>query len=135
MAAGRTSRRSAAWATRTECKTLTLFRPGRARMDVSATAALTSQDTLSPIRIAHQVRQDIWRALARVRGYSPVVQVVGRDGALIVTAGGMLTSGNVPHASIKARLSEVLQNPANRARWCRFARVRRVETKASDVED
>jgi len=84
-------------------------------------------------RVAHQVRQDVWRALRRVRGFAPAVAVTvtERDAAsgaasgaesagLRVRAGGAV-AGRVP-PDTAARIAAVLEDRANRARWIAFAR-------------
>ncbi len=101
-----------------------LSRPGRTRLDVSAETELSSAGPVSLTRIAHQIRQDIWRALRRQRGFSPIVRVALQPDSLKVTAGGMLTIPNAAKAHLEKTIEEVLQKPANRLRWCRFARLK-----------
>lgn len=98
---------------------LTLCRHLPPRFDVSSRTVLPA---CAPLRLAHQVRQDMWRALQNVRGFSPVVRVTPQDGALMVEAGGRaigVTTG------LAARIEAVLEAPARRARWVRFARAGR----------
>ncbi|MEM9550547.1 MAG: hypothetical protein AAGA05_05195 [Pseudomonadota bacterium] len=95
---------------------LTLMRHRPARFDLSAETQLPLADMLS---MAHQIRQDVWRVLQRVRGFSPVIHIL-RDGAgLHVLAGGRA------HAPIPAnapmRVQAVLNDPANRSRWIAHA--------------
>lgn len=45
---------------------LTLSRQLPARFDVVASTTLPEGD---PLRLAHQIRQDMWRMLKRVRGF------------------------------------------------------------------
>lgn len=71
-------------------------------------------------RVAHQVRQDIWRALRHLRGFAPAVRVAEGACGLRVTAGGQV-DGAWPRAQAEARIAAVLENPANRARWIRWA--------------
>jgi len=87
------------------------------RFDVSAETRLPSAP---PVRIAHQVRQDLWRALRRLRGFAPVVSVVPCDGGLHVVAGGAV-AGAVPPGT-DARIAAVLEDRGNRARWLAHAR-------------
>ncbi|WP_272009399.1 hypothetical protein [Roseovarius sp. ZX-A-9] len=72
-------------------------------------------------RIAHQVRQDIWRALRGLRGFAPAVRVERTPAGLNVTAGGQVAC-RFPRAEAEARLHAVLENAGNRARWLRCAR-------------
>jgi len=102
---------------------LTLCRQTPPRFDVSARTTLPAAD---PLRVAHQVRQDLWRSLQDLRGFSPVVQVVtGADG-IEVTAGGRLTT-RAP-ANITDKISTVLEDPAKRHRWVQRAQVRQGQT-------
>lgn len=99
---------------------LTLARRVPARMDVQAQTVLPGM--LRRGRVAHQVRQDLWRALRRVRGFSPVVQVSRHPEALLIRAGGQI-DGARP-AGLCERIAAVLENPANRARWIAHGGVR-----------
>jgi hypothetical protein len=96
---------------------LTLARHVPVRFDVSAVS-------LFPMchagRLAQQVRQDMWRALQRVRGFSPVVQVERLDAGLRVTAGGRVPQASIS-ASVVQRLDDMLADPIARARWVRWA--------------
>ncbi len=70
--------------------------------------------------MAHQVRQDVWRALQNLRGFAPAVRVERAGQALRITAGGQV-DGRFSKAAAEARIAEVLDDPANRARWQRWA--------------
>ena len=95
---------------------LTLSRRLPARFDVAAETALPAGD---PLRLAHQIRQDMWRKLQSLRGFSPVVEITADGQGLKVRAGGQVT-GRVPgHAA--GQIAEILENPASRARWVRHA--------------
>lgn len=96
---------------------LTLARALPPRFDVQAGTDLPAAD---PVRLAHQIRQDVWRALQNVRGFSPVVLVEAQAGRMKITAGGRV-EGRVP-ANAVGRIAEVLERPGNRARWLRHAR-------------
>jgi hypothetical protein len=104
---------------------LTLCRRLPARFDVTASTQLAAGD---PLRLAHQIRQDVWRALQGVRGFSPAVRLRPSDAGWSVTAGGRL-DGPVPQA-LNARVAEVLAHRGNRARWQRHARRRATATEA-----
>ncbi|KIC16816.1 MULTISPECIES: hypothetical protein [unclassified Leisingera] len=101
--------------TRTD-SSLTLSRRLPARFDVVAETVLPAAD---PLRLAHQIRQDMWRKLQSLRGFSPVVEITAEGQGLRVRAGGQVT-GRVP-ANAAALIAEVLDNPARRARWIRHA--------------
>ena len=82
--------------------------------------------TLGPgnaLRLAHQIRQDMWRALQDLRGFSPVVRLEPQAAGWDVTAGGRAL-GSVP-ARHMAVAQSVLDCPQNQARWIRHARERR----------
>lgn len=72
-------------------------------------------------RLATQIRQDMWRALRGQRGFSPVVEVTAGDGYLDVRAGGRVSAGRFDRAGLEARISALLQDAGNRARWLRCA--------------
>lgn len=101
-----------------EGETLTVARRLPARFDVSA-------ETILPIgnraRLAHQIRQDMWRRLQKLRGFAPVVQVTKQPcGAVHVKAGGALDGHPAP-AQCNAEIATLLEAPELRARWVRFA--------------
>ncbi len=71
--------------------------------------------------LAHQVRQDMWRALQALRGFAPAVRVTRGESGLAVVAGGEV-QGRFDRADAEARIAAVLEDPGNRARWMRRAR-------------
>ncbi len=73
------------------------------------------------LRLAHQVRQDLWRALRDLRGFSPAVTVAPDGQGLRVTAGGAV-AGPAPRRQAEARIAALLADPATRARWLAHAR-------------
>lgn len=97
---------------------LTLARHLPPRFDVAA-------DTRLPLagrrRIASQIRQDLWRALRRQRGFSPVVEVTTEPGGLAVRAGGRIDAACYDRARIATRIAALLEDRTNRARWVRSA--------------
>jgi hypothetical protein len=99
---------------------LTLACHAPARFDVAAEATLSGAADL--LRLAHQVRQDVWRAVQRLRGFSPVVQVTTTDNTIHIRAGGRA----LPPISgaVSSRIQTVLDDPANRSRWLRHARLK-----------
>lgn len=96
---------------------LTLSRRLPVRFDLAAETTLPGGD---PLRLAHQIRQDMWRALQSLRGFAPAVEISAEGQGLRVRAGGQ-AAGPVP-ANAAERVAAVLGCPANRARWLRHAR-------------
>ena len=74
-------------------------------------------------RLAHQIRQDMWRAMQRVRGFSPVVEIRSFEEEVHVRAGGRVLGAVSPATG--PRIADILEDTANRARWLRFAREER----------
>lgn len=68
-----------------------------------------------PERLAHQIRQDLWRALRTLRGFSPVVRLERCAEGWAVWAGGRAARPVSPKAVSRAQ--EVLENRDNRIRW------------------
>lgn len=95
---------------------VTVCRHLPARFDVSAQTQLAGGDAL---RLAMQIRQDMWRALRNLRGFSPVVQITSTDGQLEVRAGGRIMGHAT--ANVEAKILMVLQNSENRERWLKCA--------------
>ena len=106
------------WHTLHDGNRVTVARRLPARFDVAATATFPPARA---VRLAHQVRQDLWRTLRDIRGLSPVVEVTTDGPGLRVTAGGMV-AGPVPRAQTEARIAALLSDPAARARWLAHAR-------------
>lgn len=97
---------------------LILSRRRPARFDVSATTRLPP--VAQPARLAHQVRQDLWRALRRVPGFAPVVAIRKESRMLAITAGGELKRAcNL--SAVTETIQNVLDNPDFRMRWIRCA--------------
>ncbi|QRF68476.1 hypothetical protein GQA70_11440 [Ponticoccus alexandrii] len=70
-------------------------------------------------RLALQVRQDLWRELKDLRGFSPVVQIDAGDKGIDLVAGGRLQAAAT--AEVISRLEALLDDPAKRARWMSWA--------------
>lgn len=96
---------------------LTLSRRLPARFDVAAVTVLPAGD---PLRLAHQIRQDMWRKLQRLRGFSPVVEITAEGQGVKVRAGGQVM-GRVP-SNAAGLIAEILENASSRSRWVRHAR-------------
>lgn len=87
-----------------------------------------------PLRLAQQIRQDMWRAAQAVRGFSPVVKVEAQGDSLLVTAGGRV-AGRVP-GNLASEIKAVLEDEARRSRWLRHARrdKKRLKNAQSEVK-
>lgn len=70
-------------------------------------------------RLARQVRQDIWRELQHLRGFSPVVGLDATEDAIRLRAGGRASRPIPPKAT--DRLHDLLHDPERRARWIAWA--------------
>ena len=101
---------------------LTLARQLPVRFDVSAETLLPDG---SRLRLARQVRQDMWRRLRDQRGFSPVVEVTREEGRCHVRAGGRI-AGRFAKARLEAELATLLADPQTRARWSSHAAHREV---------
>lgn len=106
------------WHIEIEGDRLTVSRRKAVRFDFYAETALPDA---SRHRVAHQIRQDMWRALQALRGYSPIVEVTRDAGQLRVKAGGQIDGGKFPRLKIENALAELLADVANRRRWVAFA--------------
>lgn len=95
---------------------LTLARRLPVRFDLAVETRLPPARKL---RIAQQVRQDMWRALRGLRGFAPAVTVREDGSGLRVIAGGQV-DGPWPDDT-ELRIAELLASPRNRARWVRWA--------------
>ncbi|SFC18083.1 hypothetical protein [Salipiger profundus] len=106
------------WHTHAQGGALILARRWPARFDLSV------ETRLPPVRrrarLAHQVRQDLWRALQDLRGFSPCVLVEDTGQGTLVRAGGQLDA-QAPRARAEAGIAELLEDPRRRARWLRWA--------------
>jgi len=114
--------RRPAWHMLRDAGVLTLTRRVPPRFDVVAETTLPAARKGA---LAHQIRQDIWRALQHLRGFSPVVRIEDDGAGLRVRAGGRVDARSFARAAADARIAEVLENPANRARWLAHARLDR----------
>ncbi|MGY9046752.1 MAG: hypothetical protein ACKVKF_06725 [Rhodobacterales bacterium] len=97
----------------------TLSRHLPARFDLCASTRLPR---VKASRLARQIRQDLWRELQGLRGFSPVVEVSQDGDSVCVRAGGRLMSGPATRSAVQ-RIEVLLNDPARRARWCTWARV------------
>ena len=97
---------------------MTVSRRLPARFDVSADAQFP---LACPKRLAQQIRQDMWRVLQNVRGFSPVVRVEQQGDGLLVTAGGQASAPI--SGSIEYQISELLNDATRRKRWLNWAKI------------
>ena len=91
---------------------VTLARHLPVRIDV---AAHTTVPWGAPIRYAHQIRQDLWRCLRNVRGFSPVVRLSPDGEGWRVQAGGRLAGTG--SQALRDRIAELLEESGTRQRW------------------
>ncbi|RSK31433.1 hypothetical protein EJA01_14930 [Rhodovulum iodosum] len=99
---------------------LTLARHLPARFDLSVRAGFPAARKR---RLAQQIRQDLWRELQQIRGFSPVIRVEAEGAGLVVTAGGR-AARPFPKARAETRIAALLASPAHRARWLAHAQER-----------
>ncbi|MGI3170441.1 hypothetical protein ACRARG_14925 [Pseudooceanicola sp. C21-150M6] len=108
------------WHVVVEPDAVTVARRLPARFDIVAETQLTVSGVVSLRRMAHQIRQDIWRALRDLRGFAPVVTAAQRPGHLHIRAGGELVAGRQP-AGVESVITAVLADAGNRRRWISHA--------------
>lgn len=108
--------------------TLTVARRLPPRFDVMAEASFPPA---RKGRLAHQIRQDLWRALRGQRGFSPVVEVRETTHGVLVRAGGQLDAKVNPELS--ARIGALLHDPAHSQRWMRHAHLDSATKTRSDA--
>ncbi|MEM8824809.1 MAG: hypothetical protein AAGF30_14480 [Pseudomonadota bacterium] len=70
-------------------------------------------------RLAHAVRQDMWRMLRNVRGFQPAVEVTRVADGLRLVAGGAVAGAVPPDAA--GRIAWMLDDRGHRAAWARSA--------------
>ncbi|MEM8629679.1 MAG: hypothetical protein AAGF74_00450 [Pseudomonadota bacterium] len=90
----------------------------RCRFDVAVTRPFPVAE---PGRLARQIRQDVWRACQRQRGFSPIVRLAPAATGWTVTAGAQIDAV-FPERHVESIIAGVLDDPKNRTRWLRFAR-------------
>jgi hypothetical protein len=105
------------WHIERDDASVTVSRLLPARFDVSAETVLP---TGARLRMAQQIRQDLWRLLQNARGFAPVVRVTTEDAGVRVIAGGAFT-GMFPRQRIQDQIASLLEDPVLRARWSKCA--------------
>lgn len=98
---------------------LTLARNLPVRFDIQAQAELPR---CGKRRLAMQIRQDMWRLLQDLRGFSPIVRVEEAGESLRVTVGGRMDQQNFPRGKAEEKLREMLSDRKNAIRWVTYAR-------------
>ena len=89
------------------------------RWDVEARASFPK---CHPLRLAHQIRQDMWRDLQKIKGFCPAVEIEIGD-MMQVKAGGRVARHVHPQAN--AWVHDLLTSDTNRRRWLAHARLDR----------
>ncbi len=107
------------WHSLRDGATLTVSRACPVRFDLAVETRFDDPG-LRRGRIAHQIRQDMWRCLQNTRGFRPAVRVTRTPTGLDVVAGGAL-DGRVT-ARMRADLAALLADPVLRRRWIVQAR-------------
>lgn len=110
------------WHIDVEGDKLTLSRAPLARFDFAVQARFLD---VSRLRLAQQIRQDMWRRLQFLRGFSPVVVVQRSEDGLSVTAGGQVSAHPFSKEKAENTLREMLECSELRQRWLRFAALRK----------
>ena len=105
------------WHILREGATTTLTRRLPVRLDLRVQTTLPH---VRPVPLAHMIRQDVWRMLRDVRGFSPVVVVDRRATDMLISTGGRIDGGR-PAAAHITRLNALLADTRTRARWLRWA--------------
>jgi len=100
---------------------LTLSRHWPPRMDLRGCAdlAVPQHVPLSLRRLAQQVRQDLWRRLRCLRGFSPVVTLERESAILRICAGGVASRPLPPDT--ESEIITLLSDPVCNERWIRCA--------------
>lgn len=95
---------------------VTVFaRPNRARLDFDVMVVFPP---VSSKRLARQIRQDLWRALQNLRGFSPVIELTEEPDGVCARIGGQV-DGQFPRVHCEDVVRDLVAN--NRARWIRWA--------------
>ncbi|RII37953.1 hypothetical protein DL237_14875 [Pseudooceanicola sediminis] len=108
------------WHRLREAEAVTVTRRLPVQFDLEARTEVATTGPVSLTRVAHQVRQDMWRGLQGVRGFSPAVRVELRTGGVCIIAGGRI-DGAAPTEATLHRLQRLLESRAHQGRWLRHA--------------
>lgn len=110
-----------AWHTSRDGDTITVSRKRTAQFDLAEVTFLPGEGLARGL-VAHQIRQDMWRKLQRLRGFCPAVRVTTQPGGVAVLAGGAVEGPVTDRA--RSQLADLLGDPALRERWVSNARKR-----------
>ena len=88
------------------------------RWDVEATATFPKCHAL---RLAHQIRQDMWRELQKIKGFCPAVEVTLGD-TFHVRAGGRVARHVHPYAN--KWVEDLLTSDMHRRRWLAYSKLK-----------
>lgn len=105
------------WHMQREDGALTVARRFPVRFDLAVTTELPR---CGKTRLARQVRQDMWRLLQDLRGFSPAVRVEETGAGLSLTAGGQVEA-RFPREKAEEKLRNLLSDRNNRFRWVAYA--------------
>lgn len=108
------------WHILREGDTLTLARRLPVRWDV---ACRTELPRAGRLRVAQQIRQDLWRALRGQRGFSPCIELRDMGRHLNVRAGGQVDGPHV-RGHTEGVIAQVLSDERARRRWMACAQHR-----------
>ena len=89
------------------------------RFDLSAQVVLPNAYRLY---LAQQIRQDLWRRLQNLCGFTPVVRIENHVSGVLVTAGGQI-DGMVNRNWYEAEIQYLLMDQGLQARWLSQAKV------------
>jgi len=109
------------WHVWREANCVTIARHAPPRFEVAGSVMLAvAADTLCLTRLAHQVRQDLWRKLQSLRGFSPVVSVSSVPGGVAIRAGGR-AARPIPQ-TVEETITTLLSHPPSNQRWICWSR-------------
>ncbi len=106
------------WIIEATDETVLVTRRKPVRWDVEARAEFPA---CHPLRLAHQIRQDMWRRLRKLKGFCPAVEITLGE-PFVVRAGGRVQRHVPPRTS--AKIAALLNDQRHRARWLAYARYR-----------
>jgi len=106
------------WHITRDAGSVTISRGPNPRFDVSAEAHFPACD---PLRLALQIRQDLWRRLQKTRGFRPVVRVETSQNGLVAKAGGEVSKNRPNLRHVSDNIVDLLGDTDNRRRWVNWA--------------
>ncbi len=108
------------WHIERTASALTLSRRTPVRWDIAVQAVLPMA---RKTRLAHQIRQDMWRKLQSLRGFCPAVRVEEEGSQLRITAGGDIATRSYPKLLIETQIAALFDDTARVTRWLSNARI------------